>query len=173
MPKTKLIRTDPPAVSGAIPGNRQRVTRRAAAAAAATGTAAPATLTPLVGALPAGAPQVATPLGKQAHVLALLQRPAGATIAEMMTATGWMSHSVRGLLSAGIKRKLGLTVTSAVEPERGRVYRVAPPAPVSPPPTPVPAEQAASPTNPPTKTGVRRKRSPGCSEAGAHTDAAG
>lgn len=125
------------------------------------------------GAPSAVAPQAAPPLGKQAHVLALLQRPAGATIAEMMTVTGWMAHSVRGLLSAGIKRKLGLTVTSAVEPERGRVYRVAQPAPVTPPPTPGPTDQVAGPTNPPTKTGVRRKRSPGHSDAGATTGAAG
>jgi len=110
----------------------------------------------------------AVPLGKQARVLALLQRPAGATIAEMMVVTGWMSHSVRGLLSAGIKRKLGLLVTSSIEPERGRVYRITPPTPVTPPEPPatppsspksrrrvVAVEVAATLDQP---KGVRRKR---------------
>jgi hypothetical protein len=39
-------------------------------------------------------------------------------------ATGWQPHSVRGFLSATIKKKLRLDVTSIKE-ERGRVYRVA------------------------------------------------
>lgn len=110
----------------------------------------------------------AVPLGKQGQVLSLLQRPAGATIAEMMAVTGWMSHSVRGLLSAGIKRKLGLVVTSSIEPERGRVYRIEPPRPVTPPEPPatppsspkprrkVVAVEAAAALDQP--KGVRRKR---------------
>ncbi len=62
--------------------------------------------------------------GKQAQVLSMLGRPQGATIPELMQATGWMSHSVRGLLSAVVKRKLGLALASTVAPERGRVYRI-------------------------------------------------
>ena len=45
-------------------------------------------------------------------------------VAEVMTATGWQPHTVRGIVSGTLKKKLGLTVVSAKE-ERGRVYRIA------------------------------------------------
>lgn len=64
---------------------------------------------------------------KQARVVALLRREQGATIADLMNATGWMAHSVRGALSAVVKRKLGLVLQSELEPDRGRVYRIATP----------------------------------------------
>ncbi len=60
---------------------------------------------------------------KQSMVLALLQRPAGATIDEMAKATGWQPHSVQGMMSGVLKKKLGLTITSDKE-ERGRVYHI-------------------------------------------------
>ena len=61
---------------------------------------------------------------KQAQIIALLQRPEGASIAEIVEATGWLAHSVRGLISGGLKKKLGLPVTSAKEAGRGAVYRI-------------------------------------------------
>ena len=61
---------------------------------------------------------------KQAQVIDLFRRAEGATVAEVMTATGWQPHTVRGIVSGTLKKKLGLTVTSAKE-ERGRVYRIA------------------------------------------------
>src|SRR5437764_11873290 len=64
---------------------------------------------------------------KQAAVIAMLQRPEGATIEEVASATGWQRHMVRGLFSGTLKKKLGLALASAKE-ERGRVYRIAEPA---------------------------------------------
>jgi hypothetical protein len=61
---------------------------------------------------------------KQDAVIAMLQRPEGATVDEVASAMGWQRHTVRGLFSGALKKKLGLTVASAQE-ERGRVYRIA------------------------------------------------
>jgi hypothetical protein len=62
---------------------------------------------------------------KQDAVVAMLQRPEGATVDEVASAMGWQRHTVRGLFSGTLKKKLGLTLASAQE-ERGRVYRIAP-----------------------------------------------
>src|ERR1700716_484905 len=68
---------------------------------------------------------------KQARVIGLLQRPQGATIDEMATAMGWQRHTVRGLISGALKKKLGLEVISE-KTERGRLYRIAEAGPVAP-----------------------------------------
>src|SRR5438270_3524776 len=60
---------------------------------------------------------------KHARILAMLRTPAGATIAALMTATGWQQHSVRGFLAGVVRKKLGLNLVS--EPtDKGRVYRL-------------------------------------------------
>ena len=64
---------------------------------------------------------------KQDVVIAMLRQPEGATVDEVASVTGWQRHTVRGVFSGTLKKKLGLTLTSAKE-ERGRVYRIAEPA---------------------------------------------
>lgn len=61
---------------------------------------------------------------KQAAMIAMLRAPEGATIEEIMAATGWQSHTVRGAMAGALKKRLGMTITSEQEPERGRVYRI-------------------------------------------------
>lgn len=61
---------------------------------------------------------------KSAAMIALMRRPEGATIAQIETATGWQKHTIRGAISAVLKKKLGLTVTSNKVEGNGRVYRV-------------------------------------------------
>jgi hypothetical protein len=62
---------------------------------------------------------------KQASLIAMLRAPEGATIEEIMAATGWQSHTVRGAMAGALKKKLGLTVTSEKVADRGRVYHIA------------------------------------------------
>ncbi len=71
-------------------------------------------------ALPAGV----RPGTKQALLIDLLRRKNGAAIDEIVEATGWQVHSVRGAISGVLKKKLGLTVESEVVEDRGRVYRI-------------------------------------------------
>ncbi|MEI4234854.1 DUF3489 domain-containing protein [Roseovarius sp. D22-M7] len=59
---------------------------------------------------------------KQARIIALLQRPEGASIGEIVEATGWQGHSARGMISGALKKKLGLAITSRKEADRGTVY---------------------------------------------------
>ena len=62
---------------------------------------------------------------KQAEVIRMLQRPEGATIGQICTATGWQAHTVRGTFAGAFKKKLGLTIVSD-KPQGGeRVYRIA------------------------------------------------
>ena len=55
---------------------------------------------------------------KQERMLTLLSQPEGASIEEMMQATGWQQHSVRGFLAGTVKRKLGFALTSS-KPDDG------------------------------------------------------
>jgi len=62
---------------------------------------------------------------KTATILALIQRPEGATLAELMTAATWQAHSVRGFISGTLGKKMGLTVASAKREDGERVYTIA------------------------------------------------
>lgn len=65
-------------------------------------------------------------VSKLDQVVALLSRPQGASLAEVCTATGWQTHSVRGALAGSLKRK-GHVVTSD-KVDGVRRYRVGVPA---------------------------------------------
>ena len=61
---------------------------------------------------------------KAARVLELLKRPGGATSKELMKATGWQPHSVRGFLSGTVGKRMGLAVTSTKGEDGERSYSV-------------------------------------------------
>ncbi|WP_431266896.1 DUF3489 domain-containing protein [Dankookia sp. P2] len=78
---------------------------------------------------PASAPRLAGPRKpregtKQQQVLAMLRRPEGTTVAQIVEATGWQAHTVRGFF-AGLKKRQGLAVESrrAGPPSRPRQGR--------------------------------------------------
>ena len=60
---------------------------------------------------------------KTDRVIALLRRPEGATLKQLMSATEWQPHSVRGFISAQIGKRLGLRVKSFTRAGE-RVYRI-------------------------------------------------
>ena len=63
---------------------------------------------------------------KQAEVIRMLQRPEGATLRQIVKATGWLSHTVRGTLSGALKKRLGLNIVSEKVGDTDRVYRILP-----------------------------------------------
>ena len=63
---------------------------------------------------------------KQALLIEMLSRDSGATIADIVAATSWQPHTIRGAMAGALKKKLGLTITSEKVEGRGRVYRVRP-----------------------------------------------
>jgi hypothetical protein len=72
-------------------------------------------------------PAAATRIGpregsKTRKILDLLNRPGGANLQQIMQATGWQAHSVRGFISGTLGRKMGLTVVSAKTGDGQRSY---------------------------------------------------
>jgi len=61
---------------------------------------------------------------KKAEVILLLRRKQGATLAEVMQATGWQAHTVRGFVSGTLTKKLGLRVESSRSETKERTYRI-------------------------------------------------
>ena len=61
---------------------------------------------------------------KQAQIIAMLQRPEGATISQIVEVTGWQPHTVRGTFAGAFKKKQGRCLTSQKSDEGERVYRV-------------------------------------------------
>jgi Protein of unknown function (DUF3489) len=60
---------------------------------------------------------------KTAKIVDLLKRPNGATLKELMKATNWQPHSVRGFVST-LGKKLGFRVESSRQQDQDRVYRI-------------------------------------------------
>ena len=61
---------------------------------------------------------------RRERVLTLLNQPEGASIEEMMQATDWQQHSVRGFLAGTVKKKLGFPLTSSKPNDGARHYRI-------------------------------------------------
>ena len=95
---------------------RKTVSQRRGAARRATTPASPTT---------ANADSGSERVTKHDRVLTLLSRRDGATIQDMMEATGWQQHSVRGFLAGTVKKKLGLELTSSKAEGELRCHRVA------------------------------------------------
>lgn len=62
--------------------------------------------------------------GKKAVILAMLRGPEGATLSQIMEATGWQPHTVRGFISGVIGKQLRLKVESTRTETGERRYRI-------------------------------------------------
>jgi uncharacterized protein with von Willebrand factor type A (vWA) domain len=80
---------------------------------------------PQKAAKPAPTKKATTPRAesKSAKIIEMIGRAKGATLAELMKATGWQAHSVRGFLSTAGK-KHGLTIESVKNDDGGRTYTI-------------------------------------------------
>ena len=62
--------------------------------------------------------------GKTGRILKLLRRPGGATLKQLIAATRWQAHSVRGFLSGALKKKMGLKIVSTKPVSGNRRYSI-------------------------------------------------
>ena len=63
-------------------------------------------------------------VSKQSMLIDMLKRDEGASISQIVEATAWLPHTVRGVISGALKKKLGLNVTSEKAESGERVYRI-------------------------------------------------
>ncbi len=109
-----------------VKSNRSAVARRAAGSKTASTRASVAATTGLrTREAPPEKHPVEGPVTKNAQLLQLLNRPEGASIGDMMQATDWQQHSVRGFLAGTVKKKMGLALTSSKAEGEVRRYRIA------------------------------------------------
>ena len=111
---TDNIQADVTTTKPTKPTKRLRKMAREPQAAKASTTAAPAS-----------SQESGTP-SKAAQVLAMLQRSEGATLDQLVAATGWLPHTARAALT-GLKKK-GHAITSEKIKGGSRVYRASSPA---------------------------------------------
>ena len=112
-PAAKAIKRNASAASAKPPSTTAAATAAATtteSASKAAGQATAASKRPAAKAALA-LPHTATGGSKQSQLIACLQSSAGASIAQMMTLTGWQAHTVRGTISGVLRKKLGLHVT--------------------------------------------------------------
>jgi len=64
-----------------------------------------------------------SPSSKLDQIVSALRAPKGATIAQLVTLTGWQAHSVRGAMSGALKKQRGLNITSTKSGDE-RVYKI-------------------------------------------------
>jgi hypothetical protein len=62
--------------------------------------------------------------GRTRQVIDLLEAEGGASLEQLVDATGWQKHSVRGFLSGTIRKKMGMEVISSKNANGARVYRI-------------------------------------------------
>jgi hypothetical protein len=74
----------------------------------------------------ASARAITRPDTKTEQVVELLKRPEGVTLKELMAATKWQAHSVRGFISGALRKKMGLVVESAKRADGERSYSIKP-----------------------------------------------
>ncbi len=75
---------------------------------------------------PSAKPDASTPKqSKQQIMIALLKREEGATLHQLVAATGWQKHSVHGAMAGVLKKKLGLTIESGKNRDGERTYKIA------------------------------------------------
>ena len=61
---------------------------------------------------------------KKARILILLNRPKGATLEELMRATGWQTHSIRGFISGNVGKQMGLKVNTSTRARGKKAYHI-------------------------------------------------
>ncbi|MES1158835.1 MAG: DUF3489 domain-containing protein [Terricaulis silvestris] len=64
-----------------------------------------------------------SPSSKLDKIVSALRAPKGATMAQLVTLTGWQPHSVRGAMSGALKKQRGFTITSTKSGDE-RVYKI-------------------------------------------------
>lgn len=112
----------------ALEVNSSTKTKRATPQASKASKSKPKPKQPKSAATPAGQMKAEAPAGDTKHdrILSLLNQRNGATIPDMMQATEWQQHSVRGFLAGTVKKKLGLNLTSSKSDGELRRYRIVP-----------------------------------------------
>jgi hypothetical protein len=105
--------------------SKKAVHARSKAAVTKRATESTRTRTRATTSIPAVTAKVTGTVSKSDQILALLRRTGGASLDELMKASHWQPHSVRGFLSGAVRKRMGLTLVSAVSDQGPRRYRIA------------------------------------------------
>jgi len=120
-PTSRTAKRRPKAATAAAPAAK---TVRKPAARPSAGKSRPVAKPAITSSPPPAKVPASSTTSKQSQLIALLGSPAGASIAQMMELTGWQSHTVRGVLSGSLRKRLGLNIQHQIE-DGVRVYRIA------------------------------------------------